>query len=91
MHRTLEMTIGRDEFLRLLPAAAGPFVAEGETVRSAGADRRWVIRLVRLADHRLGSVVVPRHRVEIDLEGCSPAEGEAFIANFRRAFLRGGG
>ena len=91
VHRTLEMSLSRDEFFRLLPAAVGPFVTAGGVIRPSGGNRRWVIRLVPLADHRVGRVVVPRHRVEIVLEGCAEAESEAFMERFHRAFLRGGG
>ena len=87
----LEMTVSRAEFLRLLPAAAGPFEADGESVRSSGSCPAWTIRLVPLPDRRLGRVAVPRHRVEIEVDAASEAEGDAFFARFRRAFLRGGG
>jgi sulfur carrier protein ThiS len=90
-HRNLEMSLNREEFFRRLPAVVGSFGVDGETVRWSDGNRGWTIRLVPLADRRLGSVVVPRHRVEIALEACSEAEGEAFMDRFQRAFLRGGG
>jgi hypothetical protein len=90
-HRSLEMTVSRDEFLRLLPAAVGSFVVDGDTIRPADGSRDWLIRLVPLADHRMGSVVIPRHCVEIVLGACSEAEGKSFLERFLRAFLRGGG
>ena len=89
--RTMEMSLSREEFLRFLPAAVGSFVVNGDEVRRSDGHRGWVIRLVPLADHRVGSVIVPRHRVEIILEGCSETEAEAFMARFRRGFLRAGG
>ncbi|MBP2670322.1 MAG: hypothetical protein H6Q87_619 [candidate division NC10 bacterium] len=89
--RSLEMSLSREEFLRLLGAAVGPFVVAGDTVRRSGGDRNWSIRLVPLADRRMGAVVVPRHRVEILLEGCSEGEAAAFMERFHRGFLRGGG
>jgi hypothetical protein len=89
--RTMEMSLSREEFLRFLPAAVGSFVANGDEVRRSDGVRGWAIRLVRLADHRVGSVVVPRHRVEIVLEGYSEADADAFMNRFHRAFLRGGG
>lgn len=89
--RTLEMTIGRVEFFRFLPAAVESFEVDDQTVRWSDAGRPWSIRLVPLADHRLGAVAVPRHRAEITLEACTEGEGEAFMARFHRAFLRGGG
>jgi len=88
---TVEMSISREEFLRFLPAAVGSFVVNGDEVRRSDGNRGWVIRLVPLADHRVGSVVVPRHRVEIVLEGCSEADADAFMNRFHRAFMRGGG
>ena len=90
-HWTLEMSLSREEFFRLLPAAVGPFDVNGETIQWSDGDRRWTIRLIPLADSSLGTVVVPRHRVEIALESRSEAEGEAFMDRFRRGFLRGGG
>ncbi|WP_243294043.1 hypothetical protein [Geothrix mesophila] len=88
----LEMAISREEFLRLLPGAVGPF-AEGEDGLFRGADGagRWTIRLVTLADLRLGSVVLPRHRVEVRLSGCPAEAAEAFLARLLRGFMRGGG
>jgi hypothetical protein len=85
------MSLSREEFFRLLPAAVGPFVEDGDTIRPPGAAGEWLIRLTPLTDYRVGSVAVPRHRVDIVLEGCSEAEREAFMARFHRAFMRGGG
>ena len=90
-HRNLEMSINREEFFRFLPAAVGPFFEDGDTIRPPGAAGGWLLRLTPLTDHRVGSVVVPRHRVEIVLEACAEVEGEAFMARFHRAFMRGGG
>jgi hypothetical protein len=90
-HHSVEMSLSREEFLRLLPAAAGPFTAEGSAYHGRDQHRDWRIRIVPLADRRVGSVVVPRHRVEIVIQACSEDESEAFMARFHRAFLRGGG
>ncbi|HEY3400809.1 MAG TPA: hypothetical protein VGK03_09285 [Geothrix sp.] len=90
---SLEMSLSREEFLRMLPGAVGrATVAEADGVFS-GSDggRCWAIRLVPLADRRLGRVVLPRHRVEICLDGYSGEEAEAFLARFHRGFQRGGG
>ena len=90
--RSLEMSISREEFFRLLPAAvASVFTVNGDTLRGHDGTCGWLIRLTPLADHRAGSVVVPRHRVDVALEECSEAEGEEFLVRFHRAFLRGGG
>jgi hypothetical protein len=85
------MSLLREEFFRLLPAAVPAWEVDGDTVRWSEAGRGGTIRLIQIEDRRLGSVVVPRHRVEIDLEEFDEEEGEAFLARFFRAFLRGGG
>ena len=90
-HLNLEMSITREEFFRLLPAAVEEFALEAQVVRWSDRGCRGTIRLIPLPVHRLGSVIVPRHRVEIVMEARSDAEGVAFMARFRRAFLRGGG
>ncbi len=89
--RTLEMTIRRDEFLRLLPAAVGPFVADGDTIKATGPPFHWTLRLRSRPGRRLGSAVVPCLDVEIELDCDSEAEGQAFVARLLRGFLRGGG
>jgi hypothetical protein len=89
----LEMSLSREEFLRLLPGAVGlPRVAEeGSLFQHADGGRRWAIRLEPLGDRRLGPMSLPRHRVEIRLEGFGEKEAEAFMARFHRGFQRGGG
>ena len=87
----LEMTISREEFLRLLPAVVGPIEVDGEMVRAADTGGRWRIRLVPLPDRRLGSVAVPRHRVEITVETESDEDRQAFVDRILRGFVRGGG
>lgn len=87
----LEMTLSREEFLRLLPGAVGPATEEDGAFRGTDGPRKWRIRLVPLPDLRMGPVVLPRHQVEIRLEGYSKGEAEAFMARFHRGFQRGGG
>ncbi len=91
IRHSFDMTIGRGEFLRLLPGAVGTFDTRGDVLQGTSADRGWVIRLTPLAPGSLGGVAVPRHRVEITLEEHSEAEAEAFMERFHRGFLRGGG
>jgi len=86
-----EMSISREEFFRLLPAAVGSFEVDGDAFRPPGGSGTWCVRLTRLTDHRVGSVAVPRHRVEIVLKGCAAREANAFMERFHRAYLRGGG
>jgi len=87
----LEMTISRDEFLRLLPGAVGAFAADGDVLQGTHAGHRWAIRLTPLAPAFMGGVAVPRHRVDITLAGHSETEADAFMERFHRGFLRGGG
>ncbi len=91
--RSLEMTLTRADFLRLLPGAVGrvPVQEAGDTYLGGEGDRTWSLRLVPLEDQRLGSVSLPRHRVELHLEGYSQPEVEAFLSRFLRGFQRGGG
>jgi len=89
--RTLEMSIQREEFFRLLPGALGAYEEEGGTVRWTEGGGSGTIRLARLEGRPLGNLVLPRHTVEVELKGWTEAEGEAFMARFHRAFLRGGG
>ena len=91
MDLRLEMTLSREEFLRLLPGAVGAFTEEDGGFRGGDGSRRWQIRLDPLPDLRVGRVVLPRHRVEIRLEGYAEREAEAFMARFHRGFQRGGG
>jgi len=95
--RVLDMSISRPDFLRRLPAAVGlelvPELAQEADGRIHGREGggRWSIRLEALADRQLARVVLPRHRVEIGLEGYGDAEAEVFMARFLRAYQRGGG
>ncbi|NWJ42333.1 MAG: hypothetical protein HXX12_15340 [Geothrix sp.] len=93
MQVSLEMSLNREDFLRLLPGAVGGVeVAEADGVfRGAECGLRWTIRLRPLPDRRLGSVVLPCQAVEISLEGHTEVEAEAFMARFHRGFQRGGG
>ena len=90
---SLEMSISRAEFLRLLPSAVGvAAIQEADGVFSEGdGERRWTLRLIPLPDRCLGSVVLPRHRVDLHFRGYPEEEREAFMARFHRGFQRGGG
>jgi len=88
---SLEMSLSREEFVRLLPAAVGSFVEAGDTIRPPGGAGGWLIRLTPLADHRVGSMAGPRHRVEIVIEARGDVDAAAFMSRFHRAFMRGGG
>lgn len=89
----LEMSLSLEEFLRLLPGAVGQAPADEGEGRFSGGEggRRWSLRLLRLPDRRLGSVILPRHRIELRFKSHSAEEIEAFMARFHRGFMRGGG
>lgn len=93
MRLSLDMSLSRDEFLRLLPAAVGVTAIEeaGGSFRGSEGQGRWTIQLQRLEDLCLGRVVLPRHRIDIFLEGYSDEEMAAFLTRFHRGFQRGGG
>ena len=92
---SLVMSLSREEFLRLLPAALGPGTRiqeeEDGVFRGEDGERHWTLRLAPLANQRLASVVLPRYRVEIHFDGFSEVEAAAFMARFHRGFQRGGG
>jgi hypothetical protein len=89
--RSLEMSLSREEFFRLLSSAVSAFDVDGDRVHWSDGDRRWTIRLVPMTHRLVAGAVLPRHQVEIVLEACSEEEGDTFMARFHRAFLRGGG
>lgn len=93
MHLLLEMSISRQDFLRLLPGAVGePALHETDgTFSGSDGARRWTVRLSPLPVRRLGSFALERHRIELRLEGYREAEEAAFLAKFHRGFQRGGG
>jgi len=87
------MTLGRAEFMRLLPAAVGPFRAGpgGMVLEHRGQGRAWRIRLTPLPPFQLGPIPMERLQVDLDFEGYAPAEAEAFVEVFLRHYQRGGG
>jgi len=87
------MTLDRDEFLRLLPAAVGheSFTEEAGELVHLGGDRPWRIRLAPLPPLALGPIPLARLRVELVFEGWNPDQVETFINRFFMHFQRGGG
>ena len=93
MRLSLEMSLSREDFLRLLPGAVGAADIQEEdgVFRAAGPGQGWTIRLGPLPDRHLGSVILPCQAVEISLDGYSEAEAAGFLERFHRGFQRGGG
>jgi hypothetical protein len=88
-----EMSIGREEFLRLLPGAVGhaPHRIDGELVACTGAAPGWRIRLEPMPDLCIALLRLPRHRVSLTLEGFDAAQAAAFLHRFELHYRRGGG
>jgi hypothetical protein len=88
-----EMTISREDFLRLLPGAVedAHFRVDGDQIRPVDAERHWRIVLSLLDDLRLGAIRLPRHRVEIHLTGDDADEHHRFVARFELHYRRAGG
>jgi hypothetical protein len=88
-----EMTIARDEFVRLLPAAVdqADLCVDGNEIRPCGGDRAWRIVLCALDDLCVGALRLPRHRVEIFLRDADPGARDRFLARFELHYRRAGG
>lgn len=88
-----EMTISRDEFLRILPGAVGNarFRVDGDRIRPLDRHQGWRIVLSELDDLRAGAIHLPRQRVEIYLADDNGEERGRFLARFELHFRRGGG
>lgn len=97
LHR--EMSISHVEFLRSLVAAVTPATFEVPvtsgttpvTITVHGAPGSVVIRLSAQRERRIALLCLPVTDVEIELDGFSEQDYEAFILRFDRAFQRGGG
>ena len=89
----MDMSLSRDEFLRLLPVAVGGAAIEEMDGCFRGSDDqgRWTIQVHPIKDLCLGSVILPRHRIDLCLEGYSEEAERAFLVRFHRGFQRGGG
>lgn len=90
---TWEMTLTRDEFFRWLPAAVdfAPYRVSGNRIECVAGERTWSIVMEPMADHCIGLLRLPRHRVSLRLWGYTAAEVEAFVTRFKLYFHRGGG
>lgn len=87
--RDFEATISRADFVRLLPLATGD-----DSLRETAdgfAGNGWHLRLTPMPPLAIGSIRLERHRVEIALDGLSPAAREAFMRRFTQHYQRGGG
>lgn len=90
---TLEMQCTHAEFLRELPAACGgrPFEIIGDSVIVHDGGREIRITIHDEPVRHLGSLNLPMERIELAFDGFEEAEADAFLVEFRRHLLRGGG
>jgi hypothetical protein len=88
-----DMTISRESFLRSLPAALHcPEVrSDGDQVRPVGGDAGWRIVVTPLPELRLGSIALPRQRIEIHLTGYDETRTRALLERFELYFRHAGG
>jgi coenzyme F420-reducing hydrogenase gamma subunit len=96
MDRSFTMTLGRAEFMRLLPAAVGGEFEVEETAGTTllthqGEGGNWRIRLVPLPPQHLGPIAMERLQVDLAFEGCPPEAEDAFVERFLQGYQRGGG
>lgn len=91
--QSFDMTITRDDFLRLLPAAVdhAPFVVSGESIVHEEGGRAWRMNLVPLPELRIGAICLERHRLSLEFENHGEEEVAAFAKRFELYFRRGGG
>ena len=91
--RSFEMSISRNDFLRLLPRATdGSTVEAAENVFvHAEVGRHWRIALQPLPELALGVLRLERHRIEWCFSDYSEVEIAAILDRFERHFRRGGG
>lgn len=87
--RRFDASASRAEIVRLLPAATGceSILDEGDTVSGP----HWRLRLTPLPPLTIALVRLERHRVEIEFDGLTAEQEDAFMDRFTRHFQRGGG
>jgi len=84
-----DATTTRQDFIRLLPQAAGE--AELREIDGRFCGRGWSIRLTRIPPLEIGLVRLERHRVEIEFDGMTVEEQDRFMQRFTLYYQRGGG
>ena len=84
-----DATTTRQDFIRLLPQAAGE--AELREIDGRFCGRGWSIRLTRIPPLEIGLVRLERHRVEIEFDGLTVEEQDRFMQRFTLHYQRGGG
>lgn len=88
-----DMAITVSDFFRLLPRALDgqDHAVTADTVRVGDARRGVTIAIRPLEPRRIALLVIERCEVVFVFSGYGPAERDAFLARFDRAYHRGGG
>lgn len=88
-----EMSITHKEFLRSLAPAVAPatFTVQGRSISVVGAPGKVEITLSEERERRIALLRLPVVDVAIELSGFEPDALDRFLAQFDRAFQRGGG
>lgn len=88
-----EMSITHKEFLRSLAPAVAPatFTVQGRSISVIGAPGKVEITLSKERERRIALLRLPVVDVAIELSGFEPDALDRFLAQFDRAFQRGGG
>lgn len=88
-----EMSITHKEFLRSLAPAVAPatFTVQGRSISVIGAPGKVEITLSEERERRIALLRLPVVDVAIELSGFAPDALDRFLAQFDRAFQRGGG
>ena len=81
------------DFLRLLPLAlrGWPYEVAGRAVEVGTPERGVAIAVEDLPPRRIALLEIARLRVALTFRGLDAGERAAFLAQFDRAFQRGGG
>lgn len=87
------MAISHADFFRLLPGALSglDFTVNGTTVVAEDGPRRLEITLLPEGRRRIALLELPVTEVRLTLTGYAPADADAILLRFDRAYQRGGG
>ncbi|HHI76482.1 MAG TPA: hypothetical protein ENJ94_04835 [Gammaproteobacteria bacterium] len=90
---TRRMALDHAEFRRCLAPLARryPITERNGEIQLRLPTGRVRLRLGPVTERRLGSLALPQTEVTLELEAVPAAGAEAFLADFDRAFQRGGG
>ena len=88
-----EMTISRNEFLRLLPVALAKFEYEldGNSIYFGYGQGKTVIKMKRETERKIASLRLPVLHVEFRFEMVPEKRQQELLQHFFKTYQRGGG